>query len=227
MLRPTPGSVIGSAPSSFLACLIAGAVLAGAAPEASASGILDQATFNDIAAALHRLADVAGSWIMAGYRRSPALMAGLSGILLLPLLVVVGIILRQLVPTHDPGWQRIPVADTLPRTAWLELAGNEGDRAKTMPINRELLQLGREEDNDICILDDTVHRYHALIECSPDNGFIITDVSGPEGSGVVVNGERLLKSSLSDGDVVELGQVRFTFSCRSGVCADTEFASAA
>jgi pSer/pThr/pTyr-binding forkhead associated (FHA) protein len=56
-----------------------------------------------------------------------------------------------------------------------------------------------------------VHRYHAVIERTPEEAFVITDVSGKEGNGVRVNGERTAKARLADGDVIELGRAKLKF----------------
>ena len=44
-----------------------------------------------------------------------------------------------------------------------------------------------------------------------DQEFVIIDMSGPNGNGVRVNGERWQRRALVDGDVVELGKVRLRF----------------
>ena len=56
-----------------------------------------------------------------------------------------------------------------------------------------------------------VHRYHAVIERTPDEAFVITDLSGKDGNGVRVNGERQSRAQLADGDVIELGRTRLKF----------------
>jgi pSer/pThr/pTyr-binding forkhead associated (FHA) protein len=42
-----------------------------------------------------------------------------------------------------------------------------------------------------------------------DGAFTITDLNS--GNGTIVNGKRITQSSLSDGDLIEIGEVRFTF----------------
>ena len=208
MPRPSRPPVRASAIAFILLATLALGAQAGASAAPQPSAWLDAA--NAIVAHVQR--DIV-SWIEAGLRRRPVLMAGLAGALLLPLLVVAGIILRRLAPA---GRARNPARradEAVPQSAWLEIEGNADQIAarKTVAVAGEIVQIGREDDNDICIEHDTVHRYHAVIERSRDTGFIITDVSGPDGNGVLVNGERLIKSSLSDGDVVELGKARLRF----------------
>jgi hypothetical protein len=147
------------------------------------------------------------TWIVAGYARRPALMIGLAGVLLLPPLMAVGwMIYRNNAPTAprdaDPA-QVWPLMEH-PR---LEL---DGTGAIALPAGRDLVQIGRQDDNDICIEDETVHRYHAVIERTGD-GFAIVDVSGPDGNGLVVNGQRRTTAVLAHGDTLELGRARMRF----------------
>jgi pSer/pThr/pTyr-binding forkhead associated (FHA) protein len=54
-----------------------------------------------------------------------------------------------------------------------------------------------------------VHRYHAVIERTSDETFVIRDVSGKDG--VRVNGELTARAQLADGDVIELGRAKLRF----------------
>ena len=74
-----------------------------------------------------------------------------------------------------------------------------------------LVRVGREADNDIQILDPTVHRYHALIRRSVSEGYEIADLSDDSGNGVVVNGRRLAHARLADGDIIRLGKAELKF----------------
>ena len=155
-------------------------------------------------------------------QRQPVVIVGLVGIVLLPLLVLAGMVLRLVL---DEGGRSTAAQSRIARSiaanaiahptgyGSLQLQAASGQSVSERPVRlaRDLMQIGREGDNDICIPDDTVHRYHAVIECSRDDGFVITDVSGPEGNGVRINGQRLIKSSLADGDVVEIGRARLRF----------------
>ena len=87
----------------------------------------------------------------------------------------------------------------------------EGDAPGTLPLDRRLVCIGRHQDNDIRLPDTAVHRYHAVIERTPDEAFVITDLSGKDGNGVRINGERQSRAQLADGDVIELGRTRLKF----------------
>ncbi len=92
--------------------------------------------------------------------------------------------------------------------AWLTV---QGDGTGTLPLDRRLIRIGRHQDNDVRLPDTTVHRYHAVIERTAEEEFVITDLSGKDGNGVRVNGARQSRAQLADGDVIELGRTRLKF----------------
>lgn len=144
-------------------------------------------------------------WIVTGYAKRPAVMLGLAGALVLPVLVFVGFLLYRRRSMPLSVFDHVAVGPSALYAARIEI---EGAGAIELPSSGGLLQIGRQRDNDICIEDETVSRYHAVIEHSRDGGFMITDVSSQDGGGVRINGERMLRAFLSDGDTVELGRTR-------------------
>jgi pSer/pThr/pTyr-binding forkhead associated (FHA) protein len=80
-----------------------------------------------------------------------------------------------------------------------------------LPPALALVRIGRHDDNDIRLDQSTVHRHHALIHRTPTADFIITDVSGQAGNGVVVNGQRLAETRLKSGDTIYLGEAALIF----------------
>jgi pSer/pThr/pTyr-binding forkhead associated (FHA) protein len=105
----------------------------------------------------------------------------------------------------------MPVGRSIPvrqHEAWLVI-GDES--AATLPLAGQVTRIGRHPDNDIRLPDSSVHRYHAVIERTSDEEFVITDLSGKEGNGVKINGQRLERAHLVDGDVIELGRTRLKF----------------
>ena len=92
--------------------------------------------------------------------------------------------------------------------AWLTL---QDGAAGTLALAGQMIRIGRHRDNDIRLPDTSVHRYHAVIEHTPDEEFVITDLSGKDGNGVRINGARLPRARLADGDVIELGRTRLKF----------------
>ena len=195
-------------PASLAEIAALGTAAAGAVDAALAVTGLDAVlTLDGTAAALRSAFDDMALWIADGYRRRPVIMIGLAGLALVPLLAVAGLVLQRRA-ADDPGPVTVPhMDDAAPRPAWIKVGGTPVE----MPTDREVLMIGRQDDNDICIEDNTVHRYHALIERTRDAGFFIVDMSGPDGNGVRVNGERRAKSCLNHGDIVELGRARLEF----------------
>jgi pSer/pThr/pTyr-binding forkhead associated (FHA) protein len=78
-------------------------------------------------------------------------------------------------------------------------------------IPRDMLRIGREDDNDIRIPSGAVHRYHAAIHREDYDDWHITDLSGVEGNGMIVNGRRCCEAQLRDGDLIQLGPGRLRF----------------
>ncbi len=178
------------------------------------------------------IADATTMWtallelIATTYERAPALVLGLAVLLALPPLALVGVALRRAAPMAEPadatriyrrnGRGRLkevePEGDSpplWPSDAWIQIEG--GGRHD---IRSGILRLGRDADNDICLDDKTVHRYHAAIHRTDDAAYVITDLSSAGGNGVVVNGHRILEAQLNDGDKIELGQTKLTFTSR-------------
>lgn len=98
--------------------------------------------------------------------------------------------------SREPGW---------PGLAWVEA----GDGRSPYEIGQGILRAGRDDDNEICLPNATVHRYHALIHRDDDAGILIRDISGAGGSGISVNGRTVAGARLRDGDTVVLGTATF------------------
>ena len=91
----------------------------------------------------------------------------------------------------------------------------EGGQRTAMPLSGPLIRIGRHKDNDLRLADSSVHRYHALIQRTLEADFVITDLSGENGNGVHVNGERTDRARLNDGDVIQLGRAKLKFESAS------------
>lgn len=163
----------------------------------------------------------------AGYDRAPALMLVLSALLVLPMVALVSFTLQKSVRSKanraalraaqrraqtGGDWTREGLSGTtipaLQSQAWLTI---EGGRAGTVPLAGQTIRIGRHEDNDIRLADSSVHRYHAVIQRTGEEGFVITDVSGKEGNGIRINGARQAQAQLVDGDLIELGRAKLKF----------------
>jgi pSer/pThr/pTyr-binding forkhead associated (FHA) protein len=82
-------------------------------------------------------------------------------------------------------------------------------QGQKLALNRTVISIGREEDNDIWLDDDTSSRYHA--ELAWDAGQVyITDCDSL--NGVILNGRRIRGTLvIKSGDLLEIGSHRFLF----------------
>jgi signal transduction histidine kinase len=86
-------------------------------------------------------------------------------------------------------------------TATLELVKGVA-RHQRWRLGPESCRIGRVEDNEVCLEDRAVSRYHARIEYA-DGDFFIQDAGSS--SGVFVGGQRVERSALRDGSLIRLG----------------------
>src|SRR5260221_2091183 len=91
---------------------------------------------------------------------------------------------------------------------FVEIRGPEGTRLVELVNDRS--SLGRATTNDVVVLlDSTVSRLHAVIECYP-TGFCVRDLGSANGT--FVNGEPVRgETRLRTGDELRLGDSRLTF----------------
>ena len=90
-------------------------------------------------------------------------------------------------------------------TAQASLVAEDG--AET-PLHREVTRIGRAVDNDVVLSDQAVSRHHAEIR-REDNGFVIIDMASKNGT--YLNGERVERASLRDGDRIQMGSLMLVF----------------
>lgn len=162
------------------------------------------------------------TWLDDSYHKAPALMLVLTALLALPTLAIAGLMLRRQRrspdstvllsrPARRTASRRSVTTREVsawPTEAWIEVGGQR------YVVGRAMLRIGREADNDVCLQEKTVHRYHAVIRRSTEGEVIVTDLSGPEGNGVLVNGARVSESRLKAGDQIAIGEVKLNFDAR-------------
>ena len=73
-------------------------------------------------------------------------------------------------------------------------------------LDRPVLTIGRTADNDVCIPSKLISRRHARL-LSSANGVVIEDAGST--NGCFVNGIEVTQHLMQDGDVLELGDLRF------------------
>lgn len=153
-----------------------------------------------------------------GQERTPAIVAGLGAVLVVPFIALVMSAGRrvqhmsQVRADHALRNRQAREAAHLPRTAnaWVDV---DGPRRLRLRLAGELVRIGRDEENDLRLADPNVHKHHALIQRTPDAEFVVFDVSGARGNGVIVNGRPTARARLRDGDTITLGSTRVTFRC--------------
>ena len=79
-------------------------------------------------------------------------------------------------------------------------------------MNKERYTIGRLPDNDIRIDNAAVSGHHSLIINILNDSFL-EDLNST--NGVIVNGRRVLRQTLKDGDIVLIGKAPFRFAVRS------------
>ena len=166
------------------------------------------------------VAILAAGALRRGFDAAPALMVGLVLATCLPVLGALAKVSRPLTrspnatlryrPGRADGFDAAVSADPrIPRRQpFLEIENGRGMRCA---ILRDMLRIGREEDNDIRISSRYVHRYHAAIHREDLDDWHITDLTGVESNGLIVNGKRCCGARLNDGDLIQLGPGRLRF----------------
>jgi chromosome segregation ATPase len=91
----------------------------------------------------------------------------------------------------------------------LEPVDHDGD---AIALIGKMLTVGRTNESDVCIPSKLVSRHHARLLLSP-NGVIIEDAGST--NGCYVNGKQVGKHLMQDGDLLELGDLRYRLQTRS------------
>jgi hypothetical protein len=161
--------------------------------------------------------------VVEASKRVPLLIAVLSAVLLLPAVALASYLVQSRARRKREraaslaAEARAGIADTTRESAdaaaplWAHQAWLSLEDAKTVPLAGQVIRIGRDRENDIRLPDASVHRYHAVIEHTPEEAFVITDLSGKDGNGLRVNGKKLIRAELADGDLIELGRTRLRF----------------
>ncbi len=87
------------------------------------------------------------------------------------------------------------------------LVRTEGDTG-IVHLLRRTTTIGRTPDNDLCIDAEFISRHHAVVLVST-SGTVLEDLNST--NGVYVNGVRVTRQQLSDGDLVTIGKTGFRY----------------
>ena len=119
--------------------------------------------------------------------------------------------LNTQVPTQETGsLPRIPDRErrrgaVLPQLApGRYLAVEDAGETVLLPLDNDVVRVGRSPACDIVLDDASVSRRHALLARRGEATFVLDDRSL---NGVRVNGERVSEAALHDGDALVLGKV--------------------
>lgn len=123
------------------------------------------------------------------------------------LLTVVAVLVRLGIAMRRRRRFRPASAVNLPAIAYLDFFDEPAIRSE---MCHPAFRIGRNDDNDMALANDSISAYHAEIHRKRDGTFVITDLDSR--NGVLLNDEVVEMAELKDGDEVELGEVRFRFS---------------
>jgi adenylate cyclase len=76
------------------------------------------------------------------------------------------------------------------------------------PISKDTVRIGRSNDNDLILADNTVSRYHTEIQ-KRKNDYILADLGSYNGT--KLNGKSIQKVCLKQGDKIQIGSSKLTF----------------
>lgn len=82
------------------------------------------------------------------------------------------------------------------------------EEGREIELRRDELTLGRGPDNELVLPDIACSRRHAMIEHQGED-WVVIDLNS--GNGTLVNGERIQRAVLRDGDEIEVGSTVFEF----------------
>ncbi len=85
------------------------------------------------------------------------------------------------------------------------------DEKKKFDLNRKITRIGKKEDNDIALLDNTVSRLRVEIEITADS-YLLKDMNSTNGT--FVNGMRIKQQVLKANDKIQISSatvLRFSY----------------
>jgi hypothetical protein len=85
----------------------------------------------------------------------------------------------------------------------------QDEAATRYPITRTIWRIGRSKDNELTLRDNSVSRRHAEIHRKFNGKFDIVDIESV--NGVYVNDKKISKADLSEGDLLEIGDIIMQF----------------
>lgn len=96
----------------------------------------------------------------------------------------------------------------LPQVAMQLIALNGPMSGHAFKLRSKLTRIGRSEDNEVCIREDTISNHHAEVSKEGDS-FVITDLES--GNGTYVGKQLIKRQQLKAGDTILIARVAFRF----------------
>ncbi|HSS65910.1 MAG TPA: FHA domain-containing protein [Gammaproteobacteria bacterium] len=130
---------------------------------------------------------------------------------LLPGALLIALSLFLLLAARTRRRQHDDLASTAPSKLARPLALLESQDGSNQrhAITRTAYRIGRHSDNDLTIRDASISRQHAEIHRRRNGSFTITDLDSV--NGVFVNQKKIDSVTLTDGDLIEIGDKSFRF----------------
>lgn len=127
-------------------------------------------------------------------------------LIVLIVLTVVTLVIISRKPARRPG---SAVLTPVEHKALAYLV-TQDEKATRFPITRTIWRIGRSHDNELVLDDSSVSRRHAEIQRAENGTFTLYDRHSL--NGVFVNTGKVEKTRLSEGDIIEIGDIvmRFT-----------------
>ncbi len=114
-------------------------------------------------------------------------------------------------PGRDDAGDQPALAPVIGEVVLRVLIRHDGGSDVVYPLGRRT-SIGRTSDNDIQVDTTFISRHHAVLLSSPDH-CIVEDLNST--NGVLVNGHRVGRQILHDGDTVTVGKTEFRYQQRS------------
>jgi pSer/pThr/pTyr-binding forkhead associated (FHA) protein len=119
--------------------------------------------------------------------------------------------LRPVPGENDPteklsSLEREIISKLIPGTAMFIILSGPGKGSRFL-IDGDQVSIGREPNNDIFLDDITVSRKHAVLR--KKSGYIVEDLNSLNGT--YLNANSITKTSLNNGDELQIGKYRLTF----------------
>ena len=83
------------------------------------------------------------------------------------------------------------------------------DGSEKHVIYDKTYKIGRNEENDLVLANQTISSFHAQIHLDRRKQFVITDLQSA--NGILINNKSIATSVLNNNDILEIGEIRFKF----------------